>query len=104
MTRQKIGDDLEYSYVYHKLFQRAEAKELSAERKRQIYKERFEWSRPDGQARASVEEGEAREDKARGPFPNGRVAHSFDPERPPTRRRSRPMAAAQASSRSCAET
>lgn len=81
MTRQKIGDPLEYSYVYHKLFQRAQTHELSAERKKQIMDERFHWKPPKTAKPVRKSKKELiKEDEKRGPFPpTGTIVHSFDP-------------------------
>lgn len=86
MTRQKIGDPLEYSYVYHKLFQRAETRELSEERKREIENERFHWKPPKTAKPVRKSKKELKqEDEKRGPFPqSGRLVHNFDPQITPS--------------------
>ena len=86
MTRQKIGDPLEYSYVYHKLFQRAETHELTAERKKEIEDERFHWKPPKTAKPVRKSKRELKEeDEKRGEFPrNGRLIHNFDPQITPT--------------------
>ena len=86
MTRQKIGDPLEYSYVYHKLFQRAETHELSEERKREIENERFHWKPPKTAKPVRKSKKELKqEDEKRGPFPqSGRLVHNFDPQITPS--------------------
>lgn len=81
MTRQNIGDPLEYSYIYHKLFQRAETHDLTEEKRRQIYKERFEWKPPKtAKPVRRSKKDRAKEEEAQGPFlSTGRLVHNFDP-------------------------